>query len=247
MGSQGTRNLKHPILKGVEYASILKNKKSVLEIEGSDLENKTWREFQIYLGDHLPITSYYFIIKFKNKNEIFTGQIRAVSTDPKKLESTAMESNELTKKIESLEKSLQKAANSGGISFDMLLAATKQGYEARIEYLNQKITDKDQQIQEIKREVNELEDDLNDCEKENQKHGGIAQYLAIGEKFLSMKLGKPEKISLKDSNTSDIPEEILTVLGVIDWQKIDELSIKRIAENIQNYLSLIPKEFFKGA
>jgi len=89
--------------------------------------------------------------------------------------------------------------------------------------------------------------DLNDCEKESAKSSGIGQYLAIGEKILSMKFGTGSKVSLKDSNATDIPEQILLVLGVIDWTKIDQASIERIANSIQQYLSVIPKEFFKGA
>lgn len=245
MASKGTRNLKHPILKDVDYASILKNKKSVLEIDGKDLEGKTWREFQIFLGDRLPINHYYFNIKFKKSSNVFTGTIRAVSIDNKKTE-VNMEGEEILKEFKSLKDQISKASDKGGISFDMLLNATKQGYEARIDYLNQKIADKDELIREIKKNVDELEDDLNDCEKESAKHSGIGQYLAIGEKILNMKFGSPAKVSLKESNSSDIPEQILQVLGVIDWSKIDQASIERIATGIQQYISVIPKEFFKG-
>jgi len=248
-GVSSTQNLKWNILNNVEYISIVYNGKSILEIDGSEVENLSRRDLQFFLGEKLPVNEIYtYSLKFKNVDKITTGRIRALTKDSKKLlESNQMDNTELTKKIESLEKSLQKAASTGGVSFDMLLAATKQGYEARIEYLNQKISDKDQLIQEIKKEVDDLEDDLSDCEKENAKHGGIAQYLAIGEKVLNMKFGKQPAVSLKDSNTSDIPEPILQVLGVIDWTKIDAASIQKITEQIAQYLSLIPKEFFKGA
>ena len=69
--------------------------------------------------------------------------------------------------------------------------------------------------------------------------------------FLAKKLRNPlyvndSKVSLKESDPTDIPEQILIVLGVIDWQKIDAENINRIANNIQQYLSAIPKEYFKG-
>jgi chromosome segregation ATPase len=148
--------------------------------------------------------------------------------------------------LKTLKDQLSKAEKSGGVSYEMLLASTKAGHAAQIDYLNQKIKDKDDKINELKAEINELDSDLDDCLKESSKHSSISQYLAIGEKILSMKFGSPAKVSLKESDPSDIPEQILTVLGVIDWQKIDAENISRIANNIQQYLSAIPKEYFKG-
>lgn len=244
---KNTRELKYPVLNNIDYCTITKNKKSVLEIDGKDLEGKTWREFQIYLGDKLPINKYYFTIKFKKGGEIYSGMTKAVSLDPKKLESNTMDENKIISEFRSLKDALSKATNQGGISFEMLLASTKQGYEAQIQYLNSKIADKDELIREIKKEVDDLEDDLNECEKESAKNSGIGQYLAIGEKILSMKFGKPGKVSLKDSDSSDIPDQILQVLGIINWQIMDQQNIEKIASSIQQYLSVLPKEYFKGA
>lgn len=247
MKTKSKKELRFPILKDVEYVSISKDRRSVLEIEGKNLDNFSWREFQLYLGKYLPPDQYRFTMKFNNNAEIHNGLIHAVTLNKQGIESKTMESDKILKEFEGLKKSLEKATNQGGVSFDMLLSATKQGYEARIDYLNAKIADKDLLISEIKKEIDILEDDLSECEKENAKHGGIAQYLAIGEKVLNMKFGKQPPISLKDSNTSDIPQQILEVLGVIDWNKIDPESINKIAVNIQQYLSVIPSQFFKGA
>jgi len=242
---KGNRSLKYPILKNIDYASIVRNGKSVLEIEGKELEDKTWREFQLFLGEHLTPGKCYFTIKFKNKSEIFSGMTKAVTMN-KSIPEDDTKINQVLDQFKKLESKINNASQAGGVSFDMLMASTKQGYEAQATYLKEKITDKDQIIQELKREITELEDDLNDCEKESAKHSGIGQYLAIGEKILSMKFGSPAKVSLKESNSSDIPEQILLVLGVIDWTKIDQTSIERIATGIQQYISVIPKEFFKG-
>jgi hypothetical protein len=246
MPIRSTKGLKFPILKNVEFCSIFKNKKSVYESDGKELEGKTWREFQLILGEKLPSDDYHFTLKFKNNNELHTGKVRAASLINKPIESS-MDNLEVIKAIQSLKDGLNKAEKSGGISFEMLLASTKQGYDAQIQYLNSRLTDKDELIREIKKEVDELEDDLNECEKESAKTSGIGQYLAIGEKILSMKFGKPGKVSLKESDASDIPNEILTVLGIINWQIMDAENINKIANNIQQYLSVLPKEYFKGA
>ena len=154
--------------------------------------------------------------------------------------------NQVLDQFKKLESKLNSASQSGGITFEMLMASTKQGYEAQAIFLNQQIKYKDELITELKRDCDELESDLNDCEKEASKNSGIGQWLTVGEKILNMKFGAGAKVSLKDSSTTDIPEQILLVLGVVDWSKIDAESINRIANSIQQYLGVIPKEFFKG-
>lgn len=242
-----SKALKFPFLNNLEFVSIFKNKKSVLESDGKEFEGKSWREFQLMLGEKLPSDDYFFTMKFKNKPEIHNGKVRAATLINKTLESNSMETEKIITEFKSLKDALSKATNQGGISFEMLLASTKQGYEAQIQYLNSKIADKDELIREIKKEVNDLEDDLNDCEKEAAKNSGIGQYLAIGEKILSMKFGSPKKVSLKESDQSDIPDQILQVLGIINWSIMDQENINKIANSIQQYLSVLPKEYFKGA
>jgi len=176
---------------------------------------------------------YTTIFKGINKN------MPIVKTDDSKI-------NQVLDQFKKLESKLNSATQSGGITFEMLLASTKQGYEAQAVFLNQQIKHKDDLIAEYKKERDELESDLNECEKEASKNSGIGQWLTVGEKILNMKFGAGTKVSLKESNTNDIPEKILIVLGVIDWQKIDAESIDRIANSIQQYLSVIPREFFKG-
>jgi hypothetical protein len=244
------KQLRFPVLKNIEYISIYQNRNSVLEIEGSEVEGKTWRELQFYLGERLPINSYHFSLKQKNDPAIHTGKIRAVAIGKQAIaEGENQMSNEILREFKTIKDQLAKATTSGGVSFEMLLASTKQGYEAQATYLNQKITDLNNFINELKLDIKELESDLTDCEKENAKSSGLAQYLAIGERVAQIYLGGKTKtpISLKESNTSDIPEQILNVLGVINWTLIDPESTTRIANSIQQYLSVLPKEYFKGA
>lgn len=247
------KKLKFPVLNNVDYISIYQNSMSVLEISGDDVEGKTWREFQIYLGERLPIAAYHYLLKLKNSDEIFNGRVRSVNVGKVVKLDTGKnimnDESKILKEFSSLKDALQKATNTGGVTFDMLLASTKQGYESQAIYLNQKINDLNNVITELKQDIRELENDLTDCEKENAKSGGLAQYLAIGERVAQIYLGGKTKqpISLKESNTSDIPDQILQVLGVINWSLINAESINRIANNIQQYLSILPKEYFKGA
>jgi cell division protein FtsB len=240
----GSKQIKFPVLNDVEYVSLFKNRNSVLEVDGKDIEGLTWRQFQLYLGKFLQPSVYNFVLKFKKSNEQHTGKIRATIMGVSKTEPE--NNSSVINELKTLKDQLSKAEKSGGVSYDMLLASTKAGHAAQIDYLNQKIQDKEEKIKELKEELNELDQDLDDCLKESSKNSSIGQYLAIGEKILSMKFGSPAKVSLKESDPTDIPEQILIVLGVIDWQKIDAENISRIANNIQQYLSAIPKEYFKG-
>lgn len=243
------KTLKFEKLVNVDYASIYRTSRSVLEIDGSEIEGKTWREFQIYLGTKIPPGKCQFTLKFKGSPELHTGQVRAVvlgepyQSNPK---DEIKMSEQIIKEFSSLKEALSKATNQGGVSFEMLLASTKQAYEAQIQYKDQVISDKNDLIREIKKQVDDLENDLNDCEKESSKNTSLSNYLAIGEKILSMKFGTPAKVSLKESNPSDIPDQILQVLGIVNWQIIDAENINRIASNIQQYLSALPKEYLKG-
>jgi hypothetical protein len=243
---RGQKEIKFPILKDVEYISVFKNRNSVLEIDGKDVEGISWRGLQLFLGKSLAPDLYQYTMKFKKANEIHSGRIRATIMGIGKTEPETNQT-EIIKEFKALKDALSKATNTGGVTFDMLLASTKQGYEAQVSYLNQQIADKEKIINKVENEVNELERDLNDCEKESAKNSGIGQYLAIGEKILSMKFGKPGKVSLKESDQSDIPEQILTVLGIINWSLMDQENINKIANSIQQYLSVLPKEYFKGA
>lgn len=242
---RGQKEIKFPILKDVEYISVFKNRNSVLEIDGKDIDGLSWRGLQLFLGKSLTPDLYQYTMKFKKANEIHSGRIRATVMGASKIEPEANQS-EIIKEFKALKDQISKASDKGGISFDMLLNATKQGYEAQISFLNQQLQFKENLTSKLENEINDLENDLNDCEKESAKHSGIGQYLAIGEKILSMKFGSGKAVSLKESDSTDIPEQILKVLGVIDWQKIDAESINRIANSIQQYLSVLPKEYFKG-
>lgn len=249
---KSSKRLKFPVLNNVEYVSIYRAGMSVLEIDGNEIEGKTWREFQLYLGEKIPIGKAQFTLKFKDSAELHTGAVRAARVggnyQPNPKEDDKM-SEKIIKEFSNLKEAITKATNTGGVSFDMLLASTKQGYEAQATYLNQKITDLNATITELKQDIRQLENDLDDCEKESAKSTGIAQYLQMGEKIVSIYLGNKTKtpVSLKESNTSDIPDQILQVLGIINWSLIDAESINRIANQIHQYLSVLPEKYFKGA
>jgi hypothetical protein len=238
------RSLKYEKLINVEYASIVRNKKSVLELEGSSIEGMTWREFQIFLGEKIPPGKCYFTIKFKKSNDLYTGQIRAVSMDGTKLETTGNES-EVIKAFKSLESKLSNATSTGGITFEMLMSSTKQGYESQVSFLNQQIVYKDGRIQKLESEIDELENDLDTAEdqiRELQRSTGSSfeKYIEIGEKLLSARFTPGKPVTLKESDASDIPAELLEILGAVDYSRIQPETLQKIISTLKQYISFLP-------
>lgn len=233
--------LKFPVLSNVEYVSILKNKKSVFESnEGKEFEGMTRREFQMYLGERLPQGIYYHIIKFKNSGELYQGTIRTVKTGISK-EENEMDEGKILKEFQDLKKSLDKATDKGGISFEMLLASTKQGYEAQIQYKDSQIADKDKKIEKLEAEIDELENELDDCEKQASQNSGLSSTIDVVQKFLAIKTGNVKPVTtLKESDQTDIPGEVLQVLGMVDWQKIDDASYQKIVAGLKQYITFLP-------
>jgi len=219
---------------------------SVLEINGDDLEGKTWRELQIYLGERLPIAAYHYLLKFKQSAEIFNGRIRSVNVGKVINTDTGnksmLDDRNISQEFKALKDQLQKAVNSGGVSFEMLLASTKQGYESQIGFKDQIISQKDELIKELKKDIDDLEDDLQECNKQLSSSTGIAQYLEIGQKLLNARYGSGKNISLKESDPTDIPAEILQVIGAVNWRdpQITPDLVTRIADGIKQYISLLP-------
>jgi len=245
------RTLKYPVLKNLEYISIVKNKKSVLELDKNKLgglENKTWREFQLFLGEHLTPGRYYFTIKFLKNPELHTGQVRAVSSDGEKTEGKM--DSEIVKQFNELKEALTNATNSGGVTFDMLLQSTKSGYEAHITLLNKQIEYKDTIIIELKGEIKELENELDKAQKEYNKVSGSEKWIGVIDKyapalelFFKSKNIAPAKLPLATNvDSSGIPDEVIAILAQVDYDKLkqDQEKYKQILGYLQQYISMLP-------
>lgn len=231
--------LKHPVLNNVEYISITKNKKSVFESnDGKYFEGMTWRNFQLFLGERLTPSRYYFNIKFKGDNKLFSGTIKAVTLEAK--QDHEMESEKILSEFKELKTVLQKGINQGGISYDMLLSSVKQGYENQINYLNQVIADKNILLAKNEKEILELESDLEDCQNESTKESRLSQYIDLATKFLASKYPTNKVATLKESDQTDIPGEILEILGAVDYSKIDDASMQKIIAGLKQYITFLP-------
>jgi len=238
----GSRILKHPVLKNVDYASIVRNKKSVLEIEGKELEGTAWRDFQIYVGDKIGVGRFHFTIKFKNNAELYTGTTKGIDPNVNIVKSDESDTviKTVTDAFKSLESKLNNATQQGGITYEMLLASTKQGYDTQVDFLKQQITYKDVSIIELKVEIKDLNSELNETDitiRQLEKQSGYNQYLEPVTKILLAKFGAGKPVALGESDPSAIPNELLEVLGVIDYKKIQPDDLNKMIQLLHQYIT----------
>lgn len=232
-----SRELKYPILKNVEYASLTKNGKRVLEIPGSDIEGISWRDFTIYIGKKLPPGKYGFTIKFKNNAQLYAGTTRAVTLDPVEVP----KDNYIQDQLNELKKII--SSQSAYAGSDQAMVIVKQGYEMQIQFLNRQIESLERSVKKLEDEITELDEDLDECNIkliQAEQKGEYTQYIPGALKLLQAKFGAGKTVSLENSDQSDIPAEILEILGTVDYSKIDPDSLQKIIQVLKQYISLLP-------
>jgi len=250
-----TTRLKYEYLNDLEFISILKNKKSVLELdkkECKDLEGKSWREFQTYLGDNIPPGKYYFTIKFKNNPELYRGTTRAISKN--NLIGEEPELSNIETQLKNLEERLNQAQKNGGIPYELLLESTKSGFQARIDYLNERIKDKDIEIARLKDEIAQLEKELDKAQIEYNKVSANTGWVAIFDKYAPLieqgliKLGARQqpKLGLQDApvDASGIPNEVIQILAQVDYDELKKVPDKyeQILTMLRQYVTVLPQK-----
>ena len=237
------RILKYPVLKNVEYATIKKRGKVVLELDGKDLGSSIkWRDFQIFIGKRVGIGRFAFTIKFVNEAELYTGQTNGVDPDISIEKSNESDSiiEQVTSAFKSLESKLNNATQSGGITYEMLLQSTKQGYDTQVDFLKQQIVYKVEIISDLKIEIKDLNDELTKTDiiiRQLEIKTGYNQYLEPISKLLIAKFGGGKTVKLGESDPSGIPLEVLEVLGIIDYTKIQPDDLQKIVELLKQYIT----------
>lgn len=241
------QQLRFPILQNIDYFDVFKNKTQITSFNGSQLEDKKWRDVSLMIGKITGQGLFRYSFKFKNSDEIHNGSIRGI--DPGNDTSEHKTDSRLKSQIDELSNKVERLtnSNSGGIGIELLISVTKQSYETQITFLNSQLSQKDLNINKLETKIDELNNELDLCYQQIEDlkgQTGISSYLEIAKKFLDAKLpGKQvEKISLKDSNPSDIPESILNLLGVVDWNQVDPHIINEIVKYLNMFIPQLPKK-----
>lgn len=250
-----TRIPKFSTLTDLEYISVIKNKKSVLEIDGVEcdkLNNKTWREFQHYLGSKLTDGYYYYNLKQTTSPEIHSGTIRAVNKNPKP-QGSNMEAKDLESRIITLNDKIEKILNSKeNLGSSALLEAQKAGYEAQITYLKQQLSDKDIKIKDLNDEIKLLEKEIDKLELQLNEADKTASWVSLFKSYEPMikaglsKLGaKQTSPTLASAPTGEhgIPDEIINILSQVDYDELKKSpeNYNKIIEYLSMAVSSLPK------
>lgn len=216
----------------VEYIDLIKNKTLVKSFK--NFKAKNWRALQEFLGNELNVSQqFFYILKLKNNDKLFKGQIRSIAGN----DATPVEkkSNEVLSEINSLRESLKGLNN--GVTTELLISITKQSYETQINFLNQELVRKENYINKLESEINNLENELDQVEPQTD----LTKYIEIAQTFLKLKQGGlKEVVSLEASNTSDIPEEILTILGLVDYSRIPQTDLNQIISYLKIFIQKLP-------
>jgi len=244
MGTLPKNALKFPYLDKVEYFDLIKHKKTLKTFTGKEINGLSWRDLQKKAGLFTGETVCNYSLKFENDNNINRGTIRIISTLPAPSDEKNNNNQNVLFEIESLKNKISNAAQSSGISVDLLLSISKQSYESQISFLNQEIIKKDNLITKIENKIDSYEDELNNCYEtidDLKSKTGVNQYLELAQTFLQSKIGTAKKItSLKDSTPQDIPQKILLILGAVDWNEVPDDALANIINYLEIFITKLP-------
>lgn len=241
-----THILKFPILENIEYVDLIKNKTTAISLEGKQLEGMRWRAFQIYAGKKIPAGTYFYVIKKNDDDSIYKGQVKIIgniSGESKKQVPSSDYSN-LQNTVNGLSKRLDEASTGHGVSVDMLIEVTKSSYTIQIDFLNLELIKRSSENEKLQLKNDSLNDELDNAEdtiNELKEKTGIVQYIQYAKEFLQMKAGSLKPVTnLEDSNPSDIPKEIIEVLGIGDWEAVPENVKTEIIHYLKMFIQKLP-------
>lgn len=236
--------LKFPILKNIEYIDLIKNRVNVLSFEGQEVEGKTWRQFQKLIGAKLPDGAYSYVIKIKKDDTIYKGLVRTAGKVATVIKVKSEINPDLEKKITDLTSQVNKIGSGNGVSVDLLLQVTRQSFETQVSFLNMELTRKDTANQKLEIKIESLYKELEDSDvliTDLKGQTGISQYVSIAKEFISMKAGLTKPIeSLGASEPSDIPPEIIEILGVVNWGNVSPEIINDITNTMKIFIQKLP-------
>lgn len=242
---------KYSTLKNVTYCDIIRGRKTLRRYEGAEVEGLTWKAFQEKVGKDVGAGAFTFSVYFKN-GEKYPGRTKAIDIDnmPSSKDTTESdsESKNILSAIKSLNDSISKKSE-GNLSTDMLIQFTKQGYENQLQFKEFQITDLKAAISKLTSANTDLESELDECndaanefQNQNSWVGIFNQYKPMIEAGLSrLGIKQNTQIKLSSSDQSDIPGEILQILGTVDWIKVQNESPETYNQILSYLRSFIPK------
>jgi hypothetical protein len=239
----------------LEYFDITRDKKTILSLDRETLKQftgKPYREMQFFVQKVLnekysgqyPPSTYNYSAKKVNEAKIYRGMIKTIdiSSAPGNKIETKKEINNMSE-ISELKKIVE-SIKSDNVSSDMLINITKQGYELQLQFLNGQLKHKEQIIVSLEKDILKLESELDKQDlliQDFKSKSGLAPMIEMAQKFIMARVSAPQPLqNLSNSDTTDIPQEILNILGAVDYTRIDESSMQKITDTLRQYITLLP-------
>ena len=234
--------LAHAIIKNVEYIDVKKGS-VLLKVYKEEIEGFSWRQFQELIGKEFGSGKYSYIYKKKNNTTIYKGQINGVSMNKKSAEIIKPDNSGLTFVKESVDKLNERldAFKGNDLGVDVILQVTRQNYDMQIVFLNREIDKQATLIIKLESKIDELEIELSEADDGGETK--ILQYFKMAQEFIALKTGGGSLspvTNLEESSQSDIPPEILSLLGMVDWLQVEPQVTTTIIETLSYYIQKLP-------
>jgi len=231
----------------LDRLDIARNGETIKRFENKEIAGMKWKDFEELLPTvGIKSGKYHYSLKMQNKPEIITGIVKSV--DKNKME----DSKEITKierTIDELKKVfLSKPSNDNSPTMEFMLSAVKQTHQTEIELYKLQISIKDGIILELRGTIKELETELDKAELEVQRligEGGTGKtadaILGIFNRFVPQ--AQQSKIKLSEKfDGSDIPEDIISTLAVVDYKNIPENKLNGLKQGLTMIVNQLPKK-----
>lgn len=231
--------LKHPLIENVDYIDI-KKRGQLLKSYGSELNGKKWRQFQIVLGDEFGSGLFHYVYKQKNSDIISKGQISAVNKKGEVVnpDTGSADIAAVKQAIYEINSKLKETTKDSDFSTELLISVTKQSYEVQITFLNTELTRRDNLINKYESKIEALESELDSIEP---GESNVMQYISIFKEIFKAKLGGGDVMTnLEASQPSDIPPEILQIIGMVDWQRVEPHAREEIIRLLNVFIQKLP-------
>jgi predicted RNase H-like nuclease (RuvC/YqgF family) len=246
-GAVHSRQRFQTIPENIERLDICRNGKTVKRYK-NEIAGMSWSDFEERLpSDGIPGGKYNYSMKLQDKPEIFNGIIKSV--DQKMDESK--EITEVKKTIEDLNKNFKTLMTKGGsdqVTVEFMIQAAERSHQAEIKFYELQIKIKDETIFELKGTIKELEAELDKAEeiveklKEESGSGKTAEtIMGLVNRFVPAQSQQKIKLSEKFDG-SDIPEDIIATLAVVDYAKIPPGKLSELKNGLRMIVHQLPQK-----
>lgn len=237
--------LKFPVINKCEYLDIIKNKNTLHTFQGDVLEGLKWRQVQEMVGDKLGVGSFRYAIKFSGDDQVKHGTIRSVVTNEKLQQQSQSVNSGLVNAVSELNKKIDGMASNAPQDTTILIQTIKEGHANTVLMYQERLREKENLVTKYEMKIDALEKELDEADamiaELKSKSGNMEYFKALAD-IVKVKFGSHAQPLSENvqSDESDIPAELLEVLGVVDWERVEPEAITLILDTLNQFIHKLP-------